>query len=197
MGIGSLRTGYENFIQKQIFSDIVARWRENIRATTLPKLYWDEDTNRQVAARYEQLSDCFVLIGAKRHMNDLTSEGAIEASIGAVSFFRNGLDQRAYLRLPGHVKTRANLNSKVFANIASTIGANTTDFVSRYNQIDEILLARRNSIAHGEYLDLDAEPCRTLVDDVIQLLRRFKDEIERLSSAKAYKAGAAPCESKR
>lgn len=32
-GCGCLRTAYEDFIQKQLFSDVVRRWRENIRFT--------------------------------------------------------------------------------------------------------------------------------------------------------------------
>ena len=144
-------------------------------------------SNRRL--RYEELSDCFVLIGARRRLNEMTSDGKVAAAIGAVNFFRNDLTERAYLKLPGHVKTRSNLNSEVFENIALTIGANVTEFGTRYNQIDEGLLARRNRIAHGEYLDLETEHCRDLVDDVILLLRKFKDEIERLSTAKAYRAG--------
>lgn len=56
IGIGALRTGYENFIQKHIFGDVVTRWRENIRATALTKLYWDKNTNKDVANRYDALS---------------------------------------------------------------------------------------------------------------------------------------------
>lgn len=137
--------------------------------------------------KYEELSDCFVLVGARRRVSELSSEGKIAASVGAVSFFRNNLGERAYLKLPGHVKTKANLNSEVFENIAKTIGMGTSDFASRYNQIDEALLARRNRIAHGEHLDLGSAPCQDLVDAVIQLLRKFKSEIERLSSENAFK----------
>lgn len=143
--------------------------------------------------RYDQLADCFVVIGVKRHITSLNADGPATAAVGAVHFFRNDLADRAYLRLPGHVKTKANLNSEVFENIAVTIGIGTTDFASRYNQIDEALLGRRNRIAHGEYLDLDAEPCRDLIDDVIKLLRQFKNEIERVSSAEAYRvSGTSP-----
>tara|TARA_R110002072_G_scaffold302603_1_gene486681 strand:+ start:142090 stop:142743 length:654 start_codon:yes stop_codon:yes gene_type:complete len=143
--------------------------------------------------RFDQLADCFIVIGAKRHVASLNSDSSAAAAVGAVQFFRNDLADRAYLRLPGHVKTKANLNSEVFENIAVTIGIGTSDFVSRYNQIDEALLARRNRIAHGEYLDLDADPCRNLIDDVINLLRQFKNEIERVSSAEAYRStGTSP-----
>lgn len=138
--------------------------------------------------RYDQLSDCFVVIGAKRHLAGLVSEGSVAAAIGAVGFFRQGQLERAYLKLPGHVKTKANLNSEVFGDIAVTIGISTVTFASRFNQIDEGLLARRNSIAHGEYLDLEAEPCVKLIDDVIQLIRHFKSEIEQAASRKSYRA---------
>ncbi|MDB5990593.1 MAG: hypothetical protein JWQ10_1996 [Herbaspirillum sp.] len=52
---GSLRTAYEDFIQKKLFGNVVRRWRENI-TFTLNQVYFDEGIAAQVHARMVMLS---------------------------------------------------------------------------------------------------------------------------------------------
>lgn len=136
---------------------------------------------------YEELSHCFLVIGAKRHIQNLSNTGSPKHAVQTVEFFRNELSNRAFLSIPKPVNTRSNLSSVVFEEIAVAIGVDPTGFSSRYNQIDTELLKRRNRIAHGEYLELDAAPCRTIIDDTIALLRQFKNEIENAASCEVFK----------
>ena len=82
------------------------------------------------------------------------------------------------------------MSSKVFANIAKSIGINTQGYESRYHLIDESLLKRRNHIAHGEYLDVDSDGFRELADEILYLLRSYKTDIENAVSLKEYKLSA-------
>jgi AAA domain len=52
---GSLRTAYEDFIQKRLFNNVVRRWRENI-AFTLDKVFFDEGIAARVHDRMVALS---------------------------------------------------------------------------------------------------------------------------------------------
>lgn len=52
---GSLRTAYEDFIQKKLFNNVVRRWRENI-AFTLDKVFFDEEIAARVHDRMVMLS---------------------------------------------------------------------------------------------------------------------------------------------
>jgi ABC-type hemin transport system ATPase subunit len=52
---GSLRTAYEDFIQKKLFNNVVRRWRENI-AFTLDKVFFDEGIAIRVHNRMVALS---------------------------------------------------------------------------------------------------------------------------------------------
>lgn len=52
---GSLRTAYEDFIQKKLFNNVVRRWRENI-AFTLDKVFFDEGIAARVHNRMVVLS---------------------------------------------------------------------------------------------------------------------------------------------
>ncbi len=52
---GSLRTAYEDFVQKKLFNNIVRRWRENI-TFTLDQVFFDEDIAIRVHERMAALS---------------------------------------------------------------------------------------------------------------------------------------------
>ena len=52
---GSLRTAYENFIQKKLFNNVVRRWRENVMFT-LDKVYFNEKIAIRVHERMTALS---------------------------------------------------------------------------------------------------------------------------------------------
>jgi len=56
LGCGALRAAYENFIQRQLFNDVVNRWREPIMATALSKIYFDQAVIDSVVEHYELLS---------------------------------------------------------------------------------------------------------------------------------------------
>ena len=52
---GSLRTAYEDFIQKRLFNNVVRRWRENI-TFTLNQVYFDEAIAARIHDRMAVLS---------------------------------------------------------------------------------------------------------------------------------------------
>jgi hypothetical protein len=137
---------------------------------------------------YGDLSACFVVFGVKKHLANITASRQTSINIEAVDFFRRCAGERADLVLSSAIDTKSNLNSNIFENIAMSIGVPVRSYDSYYNLIDESLLARRNKIAHGEYLDLSEEDFRGLSDEVIKLLRMYKTDIENLASVGAFKA---------
>jgi hypothetical protein len=139
---------------------------------------------------YRELRSCFIVFGVKRKINDLVSSKNSSVSIATVEFLRDELDERAQLKIESAIRTEFNLSSKVFANIAKSIGISTQSYESRYHLIDESLLNRRNHIAHGEYLDVDSEGFRELADEILYLLRLYKTDIENAVSLKEYKLSA-------
>jgi MAE_28990/MAE_18760-like HEPN len=137
---------------------------------------------------YGELSSCFVVFGAKKHLANLVQARRADVNIAAVEFFRTCLVDRADLALSGVVNTEHNLNANVFANIAVSVGVATDPYEPYFNLIDESLVARRNKIAHGEHLDLNANDFRLLADNVINLLRMYKTNLENLASTEAFRA---------
>jgi hypothetical protein len=137
--------------------------------------------------KYEQLKSCFVVFGVKKQLNDLINSKTSEISITTLDFLRNELCNKAKLKIDSAIRTESNLSSKVFSNITTSIGLDTSQYESRYNLIDESLLNRRNHIAHGEYLDVEANAFSDLADEILVLLRMFKTDIENAATLGYFK----------
>lgn len=134
-----------------------------------------------------ELASNFVALAAKKHLDELAHSTMPKSHVDAVQFFRTQMTTRAEINYNTKVNTRSNLSSKVFDDIATTIGIDQTRYLPRYNFIDSSLLARRNSIAHGEYLDIDMQTYSSLSDDVVTLLRWVKTDIQNGASLEKFK----------
>ena len=136
---------------------------------------------------YNQLASCFVVFGVKRKLNDLLQSRQARRNIAVVDFFVKELGDRANLKLSAAIDTESNLSSKVFENIAVSIGIDPSLYTTKYNLIDINLLKCRNEIAHGQYVALDPDDCRKLADETISLMRSYKTDIENVASLKLYR----------
>jgi hypothetical protein len=169
---------------------LYAHWEGFVRAAAQAYL---DFVNTQ-GHRYEELTNCFVALGVKKRLGELVETKKSAMHIAAIDFIRAAMGARAELSSKSAIDTRSNLNSAVFENIATTIGLDTAAYKSRFHLINESLLARRNRIAHGEYLDLDVEGWRTLADEVIFLMRQLKDDIENSASLSRFLRPVEPAE---
>jgi hypothetical protein len=136
--------------------------------------------------RYDELTAPFVALGAKGHIRSLLETRKAELNILAVEFFLTKQAERANMSFAGAVDTESNLSSVVFENIATSIGIPIGTYQSKYNLIDESLLKRRNKIAHGEFLDIDATAFRALADEVLTLINMLKTDIENAASTRVF-----------
>ena len=136
--------------------------------------------------KYEEAADCFVAMGARRHLAELSGSRRSRLHNAVVGFLRDQIDERLAFGSVS-VRTDANLNSSVFEDVALSVGIDLAAYTPKYNLIDESLLRRRNSIAHGEYLELDADAFRDLADEVIVLMRQVKNDLENAASTQSYR----------
>ena len=110
---------------------------------------------------------------------------ALESVVGAQA-------ARAKLRRAISIGTESNLSSSVFMDMACWLGLDVGRYETKWHFIDDRLLKRRNSIAHGsgEELVLTQDEFEGLVYDVVQLLRWFKTDIENAVSTEAFRRGS-------
>lgn len=163
---------------------LYAHWEGFIKASSLS--YIDYINSR--ALKYQDLKSCFAVMGLRSEIGILSGSRKTAVNIAAFDFIKSNMGKTANLTLSNAINTEANLSSTVFANIAISINVSTDHYEPRYKLIDEELLSRRNKIAHGEYLDIDASEWRTLADEIILMMRHFKTDIENAASQEWYKA---------
>lgn len=141
--------------------------------------------------RYRELSDSFVAIGLLKELSAYGVKGGKKGSLSSVAFFRQKMNDVAAFPKDGVINTKSNLSSEVLEEILSIIGIDYRDYATKNHFIDESLLARRNSIAHGEYLDLTSKSYNEMSDTVVVLLRQIKNDIENSASMSQYRCKVA------
>lgn len=165
---------------------LYAHWEGFVKRSA--ELYLEYVSNRGL--KYEDLTTCFVVFGLKGKLNTLVSSRKSMPNIEAMDFIRSSLGEVAALKLSGAVNTESNLSSSVFENIANSVGVSTTLYETKFNLIDSSLVERRNKIAHGEYLDLKSGDFGQLVDEVLGIMRWFKNDLVNAAATEAYKKSA-------
>lgn len=136
---------------------------------------------------YSELQTCFVVLGLKKTLHDVQQSKQSELNATLVDFLRDGLSGKSKLKIDTAINTESNLSASVFENILQSVGFSTVPYEAKANLIDESLLKRRNTIAHGEYIDVAKEDWAVLADEVLQMLRQFKTDIENAMALSSFK----------
>ena len=136
---------------------------------------------------YSELQTCFVVLGFKKTLHDVQQSKQSQLNVALVDFIRDGLATKTKLKIDTAINTESNLSASVFENILQAVGFATAPYEARTNLINESLLKRRNTIAHGEYIDVAKDDWAKLADEVLEMLRQFKTDIENAMALSAFK----------
>lgn len=137
---------------------------------------------------YESLSEAFLGNALKARFTAID-----EATVSLVhnefaSFIRSGLSGRAALS-ESLIRTESNLSSNIFFDILDRLGLMRRERYSlRANMIDQELVHRRNTIAHGQHLELGLEDFQVLRANTMELLELFTDDVRNAASTDAHLA---------
>jgi len=77
--------------------------------------------------------------------------------------------------ISSEISTKSNLNTEVFKNIVSRIGVDDLDIDMKKGIIDDGLLHKRNSIAHGEMMHIELPDIVLYKDQIVHLLDCYLD----------------------
>ena len=182
--VGSKKNGVERryYIRAGV-TLMYAHWEGFIKKSSETYLCYVNDQN----LTYRNLKSCFAIFGLKGKLNSLNESRKSKSNIVAFDFIVGNLDKVANLSLSAAIDTESNLTSKVFTNIATSIDIDTLEYQTKFNLIDESLVNRRNKIAHGEYLDLDGKEFGELSDEILNLMRNYKRDLENAASLATYR----------
>lgn len=138
------------------------------------------------ANQNSELKPCFVALGMKTKLASASASSKSEVVIEAVTYLLNEMNRPIRLPRSEAISAESNLSSLVFLNITGWIGVDPTPYSTRLPLIDTTLLENRNRIAHGEYLSVDAARFYELTDEVLEMLRWFKTDIENAAVQNAF-----------
>lgn len=134
-----------------------------------------------------EMIDPLVCAALRGDLNSASGSQKFDQSLKIIDMLRNRMHERFAVDPSSVIKTFSNLSSSVFANIAMYLDVSVESYESRFNFIDESLLKRRNAIAHGEYLDINAIEWAQIADDVLLLLRHYKTDIENAAQLATFR----------
>jgi hypothetical protein len=165
---------------------LYAHWEGFIKAVALSYLEYVAT----LGLRFEELSSNFLALAARRLLNGGTGAKRVQVHLEITKFFRSGLSQKSNLPYKDGIRTQGNLSSDVLKEIIDSLGLDFSPFEAKSNLIDDILLRSRNTIAHGEYLQMTEERYEELSRDVLEMMENFRTQVQNAAVLHAFQANA-------
>lgn len=150
---------------------------------------------KSLRLKYEELGENIIALSLKGSLNEFeqTNKSTIHCQI--VSFILNNLNERAHVPIDNVIKTGSNLNSQILKEILTTVGLDYSTYELKNNLIDTVLLKNRNSIAHGEYIELDEVDFHDLHTEIVSMMDDIKNKLSNMVVLENYKRRTAPYKS--
>jgi hypothetical protein len=84
------------------------------------------------------------------------------------------------------------LNSNILKEILTTVGLDYKEYELKNNLLDSVLLKNRNSIAHGEYIDLNELNYNDLYSDILAIMDDIKNRLSNSIVLEEFKRKTVP-----
>lgn len=175
----------KNVLIRSAIAMIYAHWEGFLK---LAGRYYLEYVSSQ-RLKNSELSKSFMTIslGSYSRMFENSKKYSTYGSI--IEFFEQDLESRANIPFKSVIDTESNLSSTVLREIIWCLDLSYDSFEIKEKLIDEKMLAKRNHIAHGEYLEIDSQDVIDLRNEILALMIEFKNQIENSALLKRFLKG--------
>lgn len=136
--------------------------------------------------KYSELSTNFVGLALRKTLKEVGKSNKAKDHQVVVNLFLRDFTTEVVLSSEDAVDTQSNLTSKVLENIMDALGLNQAKYVTKSLLIDSLLVAKRNSIAHGELVPINLDDYEQLHNEVLALVEAFKTDVENAASVRSY-----------
>lgn len=127
--------------------------------------------------KYKELSINFIAIAIKQKLQEFEQTNKATVHNQMIGFLLTNGEEQAYINKDNVIKTNSNLNSVVLREMMTAIGLDFSHYQTKSKLIDIQLLNYRNTIAHGQFLEIGLEEFLSLHHEVRTMLDMFKDDI--------------------
>jgi len=137
--------------------------------------------------KYSELKENFIALSLKNRLSEFeqTNKATIHSQL--IDLLLNRQNENAIIPTENIIKTGSNLNSTVLREILTSIGISFNDYELKSNLIDVVLLKNRNSIAHGQYVELDDIKFNELHQEIIGIMSDLKTKLSNAAVLKEYR----------
>ena len=161
---------------------LYAHWEGFVEAGA--RMYLEYVANRRL--RYRDLKRNFLVVGARSKFRSVARKQGLGAEIEMIDYVLDG-GGKFTVRSIGKIRTRSNLDCEVLSDILSLLGFDSTPYVAKKVMINIRLVGNRNKIAHGERCDMEPQDYVDLYSSVLELMERFRDDVERAAATRSYR----------
>lgn len=137
--------------------------------------------------KYNELNECFIALSLKGKLLTFQATNKSTIYIQIISFLLNDLNQRANIPDENVIKTGSNLNSDMLKEMLTAIGIDYREYELKFNLIDSVLLKNRNSIAHGQYIQLHDIDYQNLYSEVLWMMDSIRTKISNAAVLNHFK----------
>ena len=127
----------------------------------------------------------FLLLSIESRLSSFSQKN-YNSRITALKEILENFNSRSSIPTGYDVYTKSNLNFERFREILFLLGINDSEFKLNEQLIDEMLLKKRNHIAHGEYITEDIEELKTIYDKIIIVIDLLSNKILENAENKSY-----------
>ena len=137
---------------------------------------------------YSQLALHVRAVGLRGHLTPMSASGGIEARtlLEIVDLLVNRQAEKCALPWRDAINTKSNLNSAVLQNILLILGLDYAPYATKEKLIDNVLLAYRNPVAHGENICPTFDEYEQLYREVMVMIELFRNQIENAAVMRSY-----------
>jgi len=142
---------------------------------------------REKGLKYDELSENFIALALKQNLKEFEQTNKSTIHCKMVDLLLNNLNQKANIPNTEIIKTGSNLNSNILKEILTTVGIDYTEYELKNNLLDSKLLRNRNSIAHGEYVELKELDFNELYTEITKMMDDVKTKLSNAVVLESYK----------
>lgn len=136
--------------------------------------------------RFQELRPNFIVAGLHEEIRDLVQSPSVERSRQLIDGVLDGGRRFANVHADT-ISARSNLSAQVFGELLSVVGIDSREYVTKNALIDRRLVHNRNTVAHGDQLQMTPEEYLDLHGAIIDMMNRFRNDLENAAATRAYR----------